>query len=238
MSVMKYRIQKGQSYTVVSNKIINLLKDKCEVLGVYVYLSSLPPEWQFHKSELQKTLKIGINKLDNILSILSKLNLIKIIPHRDSKGRFVFFDMHVMDGESIPLESSTMKTMEVDKSSTMKTIAMETMPMENSTYKENINIYKENIERAPLNNEDFKSKEARAICHEKKLDIDKQLIKYKRYYEGKEISPSRFLNWLEREKPEIMPIIKNERSNTYASMRDYTQERLDREERERNQNGN
>lgn len=123
MSVQKYRVKKGEGHTCISNRVIEILKNHIEALGLFTYLSSLPPEWEFHKTQLRQTIKVGVNKLDALLALFSKLKLIEIKPIRDSKGRFVFFDMHIFDEPA---------------STTMETIGMETIGMENSTYKRNI----------------------------------------------------------------------------------------------------
>lgn len=123
MAVKKYRMVKGEGHTSISNKVIKLLQSNIEALGLYTYLMHLPESWEFHKKQIREVIKVGINKLDSLLSFLVKVGLVKVVKQRDAKGCFAFFDMHVLD--------------EPDPSTTMEPMTMEPMPMENSTYKRN-----------------------------------------------------------------------------------------------------
>lgn len=122
MAVHKYRVKKGDNYTVVLNRVIGLLKGNLPALGLYTYLLSLPASWEFHKKELRKTCNVGMDKLDDLLTLLRKHGLIEIIPIRNSRGQFVFFDLEVLDGTSTGV----------------KTTPVETTGVVNSTYKRNI----------------------------------------------------------------------------------------------------
>lgn len=129
MSVEKYRIVKESvNYTIIPNQVLQGLKDY-EALGLYVYLASLPPEWEFQKQHLREHGGIGINKLDNLLVKLKNHKLIEIVAVKNAKGQFEYFSICVKSGIDFIAEPQ--------KTSPMKTMPMETIPMENSTYKYN-----------------------------------------------------------------------------------------------------
>ncbi len=100
MSVEKYVINKESSnFTIIPNKVIQGLKDNLELLGFYLYLLSLPPNWSFHKNNLQETCGIGIKKLEKILRQLAQFNLIHVAQMRNAQGQFAHFDLTVYNGE-------------------------------------------------------------------------------------------------------------------------------------------
>lgn len=99
MSVQKYRISKhGSGFTTIPNKVIQGLAGEIELLGLYVFLSSLPEGWEFHKNYLREKCRIGVNKLSKLLTKLQNYGLCKIVQTRDEQGRFAHFDMQVFDG--------------------------------------------------------------------------------------------------------------------------------------------
>lgn len=100
MSVQKFIINKESSnFTIVPNKVIQGIKD-LELLGFYVYLLSLPPQWTFYKTQLKEHTKLGINKLEKFLSKLAQMRLIEIAQMRNEKGHFAHFDLRILNGES------------------------------------------------------------------------------------------------------------------------------------------
>lgn len=100
MSVEKFVIKKESSnFTIVSNKVINGLKGQAELLGFYVYLLSLPPEWTFYKTNLRETCNIGIKKLERFLSQLAQMRLIETAQIREKNGRFAHTDLHILNGD-------------------------------------------------------------------------------------------------------------------------------------------
>lgn len=105
MSVQKYIVSKQSSnYTTIPNKIIKGLQGELELLGLYLYLLSLPPAWEFHKKQLRDNCNIGINKLDKYLSRLSEIGLVQIYQVRVQNGRFSHFDLTVLNGDSFKIK--------------------------------------------------------------------------------------------------------------------------------------
>lgn len=81
------RLIKDGGFTVVLNRVVQHIND-LEVLGLYVYLSSLPPEWEINKNHLRKHFKIGERKIDSLFKKLRELNLLILEEYRE-KGKFV-----------------------------------------------------------------------------------------------------------------------------------------------------
>jgi hypothetical protein len=103
-AMSKFILRKRTSgFTTVSNNVIRALKDKLEVLGLYLYLLSLPDNWEFYKTQLCKECSIGINKLDKMLKILADLELVQYGQKRDLNGRFEHFYMDIFDIETIKI---------------------------------------------------------------------------------------------------------------------------------------
>jgi hypothetical protein len=133
MSVQKYIISKKTTgFTVIPNTVLQCLKNY-EALGLYCYLVSLPPGWEFYKIHLQEHAKIGRDKLDRLLKILSLHNLIKIEQVRKENGQFSHFDLHVDDGSSFKINE-----MEKQASPFPEKPLTVNQGLVNSTYKRNI----------------------------------------------------------------------------------------------------
>lgn len=99
MSVQKFIVSKGRgSYTTIPNTVIDGLKNNIELLGFYLYLLHLPPDWIFYKTELKHTLQIGVKKLERYLAQLAQMNLVICAKTRNEKGQFAHFNLMVLDG--------------------------------------------------------------------------------------------------------------------------------------------
>jgi hypothetical protein len=104
MSVQKYIVNKESSnFTILPNKVIQGLKERAELLGFYTYLLSLPPSWIFHKNQLKETCKIGVKKLERYLRELVQMNLVELVQNRNELGRFIHFELTVLNGESFKI---------------------------------------------------------------------------------------------------------------------------------------
>lgn len=100
MSVQKYILSKdSSSFTILPNKVLQGVKNGT-ALGIYCYLSSLPPDWEFYKECIQKHFGIGRKKLDGIFKLLEAHNLISVIQMRNEKGHFGDWKLHVCDGNN------------------------------------------------------------------------------------------------------------------------------------------
>ena len=100
MSVKKYVIKKNQgNFTSFPNSVLQNINDYGAV-GLYTYLSSLPPGWEFYKKHLQEHGRVGRNQLERLLKILVQHNLVHCVQARNEKGHFAHFEMEVNDGDS------------------------------------------------------------------------------------------------------------------------------------------
>ncbi|MDP4145601.1 MAG: hypothetical protein Q8936_14135 [Bacillota bacterium] len=182
MSVHKYIVSKQTSnFTTIPNSVLQGLNYNLSALGLYCYLSSLPPLWEFHKEQLRKVCQVGINKLDELLNILSAHNLITITQVRDVSGRFSFFDMQVSDGSQfIPEKLSTGKK----HRSMISTVRQKPWDGKqgpiNTIDKNNINnIKKERERKKRASLSPFQpNAEATLLCKEKGLDPEAMVKKF------------------------------------------------------------
>lgn len=149
MTVDKFRLTKDDSdYTTFPNSLLQGLNN-AEALGLYVYLSSLPPTWEFYKEQIQKHFKIGRDKLEKSLKILSSCKLIEIFQERNLKGHFHNWRLHVCNPRSFQPLTDFQGT---DQTSVNATSAPFTdlpltvnQSLDNSSYKRNINKTNKNI---------------------------------------------------------------------------------------------
>lgn len=107
MSVDKYIITKDDTqFSIIPNNVAQGLPD-AEVLGLWIYLQSLPPNWVFHKSHLRNHFQWGRDKLDKKLTILKQHNLVEPIGIRDETGKFTQWTLHVKDGRDFTTTHNT-----------------------------------------------------------------------------------------------------------------------------------
>lgn len=98
MSNEKFIITKEDSnFVVIPNVICQMLSD-ADALGLYVYLASLPPKWEFYKTVIREHFNWGREKLDKKLAILKSHNLIEPRANRNEKGQFEGWCLHVKNG--------------------------------------------------------------------------------------------------------------------------------------------
>lgn len=103
----KYIITKEDSnFAVIPNIICQKIAD-AEALGLYVYLVSLPPQWEFYKTVIRKHFGWGRDKLEKKLTILRAHNLIEPVPDRNDKGQFIGWNLHVKNGRDFTLTQNT-----------------------------------------------------------------------------------------------------------------------------------
>lgn len=100
MSIEKFNpVITGESvpYTMVCNKVIQNI-DNMEAFTVWVYLLSLPKDWNIVKQHVKNHFKIGDQKLKKIFAYLAAHNLIETIRHRDESGRITKFELRILNG--------------------------------------------------------------------------------------------------------------------------------------------
>jgi hypothetical protein len=100
----KYILRNRTSgFTTVSNNVIHALKSNLPALGLYLYLLSLPDNWEFYKTQIAKECSMGINKLDKLLKVLSSFELVQYGQKRSITGQFENFYIDIYDIESIKI---------------------------------------------------------------------------------------------------------------------------------------
>lgn len=95
MSVDKLVITKyNTGYTSINNDILQQIDD-IEVLGLYCYLSSLPPNFFIYRNQVRSHFRLGIHKIAKLLKELEKYDLVKTTYKRDENGRFTYMNIDV-----------------------------------------------------------------------------------------------------------------------------------------------
>ena len=100
MSIEKFNPNiRGETipYLQVNRNVVQSIRDP-EVLAVWVYLLSLPSDWEVIKNHLQTHFKIGERKIKSIFSILRQHKLIEYIQHRNSDGTLGKHEIVVLNG--------------------------------------------------------------------------------------------------------------------------------------------
>lgn len=107
MSNDKFIVTKEDSnFAIIPNEICQKLSD-AEALGLYVYLTSLPPKWEFYKNVIRKHFAWGRDKLEKKISVLRCHNLVEVLPSRNEKGQFTDWNLHVKNGRNFTIPQNT-----------------------------------------------------------------------------------------------------------------------------------
>lgn len=108
--------QEKKPYTQILSTVIQNIQDP--IAGfIWVYLSSLSPDWIVQKEHLKTKFKIGDDKLKNIFSYLKRCNLIEYQRIRDKKGKLIKNTIHVLCGEEFKQNEPYLPPPPVDNSS-------------------------------------------------------------------------------------------------------------------------
>jgi hypothetical protein len=82
------------------------LKD-AEALGLWIFLQTLPPNWEFHKNHIRTHFGWGRDKLDKKLAVLKDCNLAEPHALRDGEGKFTHWTLNVRNGrEFVPIHNT------------------------------------------------------------------------------------------------------------------------------------
>ena len=94
-------------YSTFLNEVIQNIKDT-ETLAVWIYLSSMPSDWQVNKKQLMHHFSIGERKIKSIISELHQMNLLEYIIEKDDQGRFKSHSAKILCGTKFKqIDSST-----------------------------------------------------------------------------------------------------------------------------------
>lgn len=107
MSVKKFIVgSKKISFTSIPNKVLQGIQD-VQALGLFVYLASLPPSWEFYKESIRDHFGIGIHRLNELFKKLEGYNLVNLTQVRNDKGRFTHTVIDIDDGTSFKINELT-----------------------------------------------------------------------------------------------------------------------------------
>lgn len=113
MSVEKFKSNKiiGETvpYTQVNTKVIQNIND-LSVLGIWVYLLSLPPDWKVVKEHVRKHFNVGEKKLKKIFAYLVSCNLVEYVQERNNDGTMGSFDILIKNGSKFNVPTARSKT--------------------------------------------------------------------------------------------------------------------------------
>ncbi len=231
-----------QANTFVIQNITNI-----EALAVWIYLLTLPKDWEVVKAHIKKHFGLGDNKVKTIFAYLNKHLLIEYIQERGEDGKMRQIEIKVLNGSRFIPEAETAGSI--------------TAPPENRTCGK----------QAPTKNIDKQRKQKEQIIHipswlskesweefqqhrrEMKKPMSalaqRKIINELSRLKDKGQDPHAVLNvsilsgWsgifeikkphvVEKEQTSSYPQGKGSINTRYARMKDVTQERLDREEAE------
>ena len=204
MSIEKldfHKVTKEQiPYTLISTKVIQNVS--CPTaLAVWVYLSSLPPEWRVNKEQIRKHFGVGEKTLKGAFSFLNKYHLIEYLVEKNEKGCIEGWTINVLCGEKFLINLSTgAKLTPVDKSTGSKTTRVDIHPCGKVTpIKEinNINNIKSKKEREavrkkrePLSDNFYPNEQGQQQGHEASqksgITFDNLLTKFKNIQQSKQ----------------------------------------------------
>ena len=107
MSVKKLEFnsvkQAKKGYTTFLNEVVQNISNGF-ILGVYTYLSTLPPEWEVNRVQLGKHFGVGRDKINDALSWLNNNYLIEYKQEHNDKGEFEKAYIEVQDGNELHRE--------------------------------------------------------------------------------------------------------------------------------------
>lgn len=247
MSVQKldfsHVIQSKRGFTTFLNEVVQNITDGF-ILGVYTYLSTLPPDWNVNRVQLGNHFRVGRDKINDALAWLNDNYLIEYKQDRDEKGNFLGSYIEVQDGyeflDNFPL-NQTRSTATLKTRCTDYPLPGKSAPTKDISFKKNI-INKKDIVFIP----DFLNKELWEKFKDHRVKIRKRMTDYaiilmirkltKFYNEGlnidKILEESIINGWSNVFDPRKSTKKSNEDVVGRPKYRDFTQERLDREEQE------
>ncbi len=221
-------------YTQINTYVIQNISDM-EAGFVWVYLLSKPENWSVIKTHVKNHFGIGAQKIKKIFSYLAKHGLIQYVRTRSPQGQLLTSEIRVLNGSQFNKDGGS-------------TTGTEIHPVENHTpgkhtttnkrsYKEKKNIKKERVEEPETTLSGFEpNKEAIDYAKQHNLNLQEELESFDERHRGK-FTQYEFMRWLKYAQTYQNKLVSKKSANAEKQInsprgRDYTQERLDREERE------
>lgn len=227
----KFVLRKRTSgFTTVSNNVIHVLKGNLPALALYVYLLSLPDNWEFYKTQICKECKIGIVKLEKLLKILASFELIQYGQKRNEKGQFSAFYIDIYDLESIKNKDLEETSPECQNSRTVKTVERSGEAIKEVLQNKNLKNKKKRESTLPKKSycpgtiDLIISDEAIKIAKDKNIDINKTIYSFQQYALSvgwlRSDWKAAFVKWLIDEKiPNNPELIKNKNNELRSTVK-------------------
>jgi hypothetical protein len=111
--------QEKLHYTIHLNYVLQNVKSPV-ALSVWCYLSSLPPDWDVYKNQLQDHFDLSREELGKALKFLNENGLIEYVQERTEKGTFVIWKIIVKNGYDY--EKYNNKKLSTGEASTLRKI--------------------------------------------------------------------------------------------------------------------
>ncbi len=190
-------IQEHKPFVANLSFVVQRVRDT-EALGVWVYLSSLPPNWRVNKLHIMQHFRIGDNKYNRIFSYLERSKLIIRKKIRSENGRFVKIIIQVLSGSRFVPEEQCKFNGQEDST---KSCATTCSDVDQEKYSTNENFNKNNpqlenhgdgyhlMENAPLINTIIKNTtvNTKTIC----APDEAQVLEPDRFQEFYELYPKK-----------------------------------------------
>ncbi len=84
------------SFTQIFNEVCQGIRHT-GAAGIYMYLASKPEDWEICKTELARHFNCGIKHINTCFKHLKDLGLIQISPHKDEKGKILYWETILHD---------------------------------------------------------------------------------------------------------------------------------------------
>ncbi len=155
MSVEKFNPKvKGESipYLQANRHVVQNITNT-DSLAVWIYLLSLPADWNIIKEHVQKHFHIGQDKLKKIFAYLKRVNLIDYVKERRADGTLGTTEIIVLNGSKFNDGTADL--------STENTTGVKTTPLENHTCGSELLHIKQNTYEI-LNKKSFCEKDEKA----------------------------------------------------------------------------
>lgn len=239
-------------FTQIPNNVIQYIKDN-DAFRLYSYLVSKSRDWVVVKQYAAKECGIGEKKAKACWSYFARCGLIEYRTEKDEKGRIIKHDIVVLIGlkfdKNIPFKpvdkSTGAKTAPVAKthrgrnppSGQPTRVDFDPLLNKDITNKEKKTKERETFRknRSALSDDFVLNEENQKRCRQKNLDASYVLSKFRAHAKASAKTSADWQAeaalWIERERLDSRAE-KQKLESVRPKMRDFTQERLDREEQE------
>lgn len=142
-----YRVHKKNDYTMINNYLIKDKNLKLKDKGMLLVLLSLPDNWDFSVSGLEKICKESKDTINGILNNLEKYEYLERNQERDDKGRFIDWKYDIYE-----IPKHLYNNLPYPKNPDMDNQDIENPDMENYTQ---LNTNKENTKKSNTENKEI-----------------------------------------------------------------------------------